>query len=334
MRQHSVMIPTPEAQFAVDAVREAGLLAKRIQQELVVEALAKDDRSPVTVADFAAQAVVAYRLRERFPDAVLVGEESAAALRSGDGQQFLPVITRFVRTVIPDATDDDVLGWIDRGAGDPPATFWTLDPVDGTKGFLRGDQYAVAFARIENGRVEVGALGCPELVDSRTADGTGPGTVAVAQRGHGAWHSSLAVVGQWQRLTVSTTTNIADARLLRSVESAHTNTGTMGELVAALGINAPPVPLDSQAKYAVLAAGAGEALLRLISSSRPDYRERIWDQAAGSIVVEEAGGRVSDLDGKPLDFSRGRGLERNRGVLATNGHLHDALLAGLRSVGA
>jgi 3'(2'), 5'-bisphosphate nucleotidase len=239
-----------------------------------------------------------------------------------------------VRTVIPDATDDDVLGWIDRGAGDPPATFWTLDPVDGTKGFLRGDQYAVAFARIENGRVEVGALGCPELIDCQTPDGTGPGTVAVAQRGHGAWHSSLAVVGQWQRLTVSTTTNIADARLLRSVESAHTNTGAMGELVAALGINAPPVPLDSQAKYAVLAAGAGEALLRLISSSRPDYRERIWDQAAGSIVVEEAGGRVSDLDGKPLDFSRGRGLERNRGVLATNGHLHDALLAGLRSVGA
>ena len=55
--------------------------------------------------------------------------------------------------------------------------------------------------------------------------------------------------------------------------------------------------MDSQAKYAVLAAGGGDVNLRLLSPSRPDYREKIWDQAAGSIVVEEAGGRVSDLNG-------------------------------------
>jgi 3'(2'), 5'-bisphosphate nucleotidase len=60
----------------------------------------------------------------------------------------------------------------------------------------------------------------------------------------------------------------------------------------------------------------------------------VWDQAAGSIIVEEAGGRVSDLDGKPLDFSQGRTLDGSRGVLATNGHLHDSLLAGLKSIGA
>ena len=92
--------------------------------------------------------------------------------------------------------------------------------------------------------------------------------------------------------------------------------------------------MDSQAKYAVLAAGEGDVLLRLISNSRPDYRERIWDQAAGSIVIEEAGGRITDLDGKPLDFSHGRKLEKNRGILATNGHLHDAVLSGLRAIGA
>ncbi len=89
--------------------------------------------------------------------------------------------------------------------------------------------------------------------------------------------------------------------------------------------------MDSQAKYAVLAAGEGDVLLRLISPSRPDYREKIWDQAAGSIVIEEAGGRITDLDGKPLDFSHGRTLAKNRGILATNGHLHDAVLARLRA---
>ena len=89
--------------------------------------------------------------------------------------------------------------------------------------------------------------------------------------------------------------------------------------------------MDSQAKYAVLAAGEGDVLLRLLSPSRPDYREKIWDQAAGSIVIEEAGGRITDLDGKPLDFSHGRTLAKNRGIVATNGHLHDAVLEGAAS---
>jgi 3'(2'), 5'-bisphosphate nucleotidase len=83
-----------------------------------------------------------------------------------------------------------------------------------------------------------------------------------------------------------------------------------------------------------LAAGGGDVLLRLISPSRPDYREKIWDQAAGSIVVTEAGGRITDLDGRSLDFSQGRTLARNRGIIATNGHLHEAILAGLREIGA
>ena len=101
-----------------------------------------------------------------------------------------------------------------------------------------------------------------------------------------------------------------------------------------LGITTSPVAMDSQAKYAVLAAGEGDVLLRLISPSRPDYREMIWDQAAGSIVVTEAGGRITDLDNRPLDFTHGRTLAKNRGILATNGPLHDAILAGLRDIGA
>ena len=63
-----------------------------------------------------------------------------------------------------------------------------------------------------------------------------------------------------------------------------------------------------------------------------DPSEQIWDQAAGALLVEEAGGRVTDLEGRPLDFGVGRRLDRNFGVLATNGRLHDAALATLRRV--
>jgi 3'(2'), 5'-bisphosphate nucleotidase len=122
--------------------------------------------------------------------------------------------------------------------------------------------------------------------------------------------------------------------VLRSFEKSHTDASGIDQLAANLGISAEPVAMDSQAKYAVLAAGGAEILLRLLSPSRPDYREKIWDQAAGSLVVEEAGGRVTDLDGKPLDFSQGRTLAGNRGIVATNGKLHDAVLQALRAIGA
>jgi len=325
------MIDSPEAQFAVEAVREASLLARRIQGEMVGGSLAKEDRSPVTVADFAVQALVARRLAEKLPGSTLIGEEEAGALRLEEGIATLDQVTSFVRSVVSDATPEEVCGLIDRGSGEPGSEFWTLDPIDGTKGFLRREQYAVALGLVKNGRVEIGVLGCPELAGAWHPGGVG--SVVAAIRGKGAWHQPLEG-DEWKLLHVSNRSAAATARILRSVEKAHTNVDEVGQLAAQLGSSAPPVPMDSQAKYAVLAAGEGDVLLRLISPSRRDYRERIWDQAAGSIVVEEAGGQITDLDGKALDFSQGRTLAKNRGIVATNGHLHEAVLKALRAIGA
>jgi 3'(2'), 5'-bisphosphate nucleotidase len=135
-------------------------------------------------------------------------------------------------------------------------------------------------------------------------------------------------------LRVSNIREMRDARFLRSVESSHTNLDQIGELAASLGVHAASVGLDSQAKYAVLAGGHADVLLRLLSPKKPDYRECIWDQAAGSLVVQEAGGRVTDLDGWPLNFGRGKRLEANRGVCATNGALHEAILSALEAMSA
>ena len=321
-------------------MREAAQLVRRVQSEMVADfpnkgALAKGDKSPVTVADFAAQAIVGLRLYETFPEMGFVGEESSDALQTDDGKATLDQITHFVQQIVPSATPEKICEWIDRGAGEPTDEFWTLDPVDGTKGFLRGDQYAVALGFIRDGVVRVGALGCPELEAASRLCRGGPGTLLIARRGNGTWAGSLiGAKTDWQQLNVSDRNTPAEARLLCSVEKAHTDTGGIGKLVKTLEITADPVPMDSQAKYAVLAAGVGDVNLRLISPKMPDYREMIWDQAAGSIIVEEAGGRVTDLDGKPLDFSQGRTLATNRGVLATNGHLHNALLAGLQEINA
>ncbi len=333
---------SPEVRFALDSVRRAARLVARVQAELVSDAITKGDRSPVTVADYAAQALVGQSLAETFPDDPLVGEEDSSALRTDQNLNTLADITRYVAEFAPGATPERVCDWIDRGSAESGERYWTVDPIDGTKGFLRGMQYAVALALVEAGQVQIGALGCPNLDFEFLKPGDNPvpmqspqaaGSLVLAVRGKGAWASSLDE-DAFVKLQVSQRRQASQARLLRSYESAHTNTGQIGELVQAMDVQADPVAMDSQAKYAVLAAGRGDMLVRLLSARQPDYREKVWDQAAGSIVVEEAGGKISDLHGRPLDFTRGRTLAGNRGVLASNGYLHrDALLA-LAQIGA
>ena len=323
-----------EIQFALNAVQQASLLVRHIQAELVSPALTKDDRSPVTVADFAAQAMVGYLLSEAFPRDVMVAEESSSALRAPGAEETLELVTSFLGRVIPQANPTSVCDWIDHGRTDTAGRFWTLDPIDGTKGFLRGDQYAIALALVVDGSVQIGALGCPNLEDASQVKMDGEGSLVIAARGSGTWTTALANPSAFRQLKVSSEIQPAQARILRSFESGHTNVSQIDIFTQALGVQAEPVRMDSQAKYAVLAAGEGELLLRLLSTSKPDYREKIWDQAAGSLVLQEAGGRITDLHGNDLDFSTGRSLLHNRGILASNNQLHTAALQALASIGA
>ncbi len=323
--------------FGLRAVQKAAILAAEIQAEMVSVALTKDDRSPVTVADFAAQAVVGYLLENSLPKALLVGEESSATLRLPEERDTLDKITAFMQRVISGVSAEQVCDLIDKGADEPGENYWTLDPIDGTKGFLRGAQYATALAYVEHGVVQLGVLGCPNITPDLKERNGGEGSLLIAQRGEGSWITTLRgeiSEEKFSRLSVSDQSDPLRARLMRSFESGHTNTTLIDEFQRELGGEPDPVQVDSQVKYAFLAAGKGEIYLRLLSPNRLDYREKIWDQAAGSIIVEEAGGAVTDLDGKDLDFSQGRTLKENRGICASNRVLHGEALIALRAVNA
>jgi 3'(2'), 5'-bisphosphate nucleotidase len=321
-----------EAEFALKAIQRAARLCDRIQQKMVNAALSKSDKSPVTVADFASQALVGRLLESAFPDDPLVAEEDSQALRDPEQTTQMEAVTKFVSSELGEVSADQVCAWIDRGKAGIADRFWTLDPVDGTKGFLRGDQYVSALALVVDGKLVVGALGCPNLNTEIEPDFDGEGCTIVAVRGEGAW-----VFGRFiksgRKLHVSELDDVTEARVLRSFESGHTDTGKIDALTGFMGITGEPVLMDSQAKYALLAAGRGDLLFRLLSPDRPDYKERIWDQAAGALIVEESGGKMTDLYGKPLEFTHGRLLKQNTGVLASNDLLHDEALRALSEVG-
>lgn len=313
-----------EKNIAIQAVQAAAQLCEQVRREIVPEAIEKKDKSPVTVADFGAQALICRALSTAFPQDPVVGEEDAAELRIPGMVARLAQVTQYVQAIVPDATSEQVTGWIDHGNGQVGSRYWTLDPIDGTKGFLRGDQYAIALALIENGEIKVGVLGCPAL--SFTEGQTG--LMGVAVRGEGATLSALTG-GVAQAIQVVSAGQSDNLRFVESVESGHGDQSRQAAVAQAAGITQSSLRMDSQAKYMAVAAGEAALYLRLPSPKTPDYREKIWDHAAGVILVEEAGGQITDITGKPLDFSLGAKLVNNQGVVVSNGSIHDAVLAAL-----
>lgn len=325
-----------EVSVACDAVRLAARVCRTVQAGIRPEALEKKDRSPVTIADFASQALVCRALHAAFPQDPVIGEEDARELRGGKTADFLQQIVAEISAVGVSGTGEEVCDWIDRGyTSDYQPRFWTLDPIDGTKGFLRGQQYAISLALIIEGRIEVGLLGCPNLSprqDDAEAKADASGALFVSVRGAGTVVLPLdSQEAQPRSVRVRDIADPAAARLCESVESGHSSHGRSAEIARKLGITRDPIRLDSQAKYATVADGRADIYLRL--PTRQDYVEKIWDHAGGVLVIEEAGGRVTDIDGKPLDFTHGRGLTENRGVVATGGQLHEAVLAAVREAG-
>jgi 3'(2'), 5'-bisphosphate nucleotidase len=319
-----------EAFQAMEAVAAGIGVARRVEREAAAGALIKVDASPVTVADFSVQALVGARLAREFPGDPLLAEEDASALRAAGAADVMARALGFVREVDTAIGPVEARRSFDRASAGAGPRFWVLDPIDGTKGLLRGGQYAIALALIVNDVVQVGVVGCPRL---SLAQGSAPsadaaaGGLAVAVRGRGAWWSTGAG-GVLAALRVSDVGDPARARVLHSVEAPHSDVARFRRAIENLGASRPPILMDSQAKHVVLASGGADILLRF--PPREGFHDAVWDQAAGSILIEEAGGRVTDLAGRQLDFSAGPRLSRNTGLAASNGPLHEALLAAVR----
>ncbi len=313
-----------EKQIAIAAVSGAAKLCQQVRGD-IPSAIEKKDKSPVTVADYGSQAIICQALESAFPSDPIVGEEDTAQLRQPSMAAILTKVTNYITELIPNTTSEKVLDWIDRGNGEVASRYWTLDPIDGTKGFLRQDQYAVALALVEEGEVKLGVLGCPALA----VETVETGVLFVAVRGEGTTKMPLAGGGQPQSLQVVSSNKGPNFCFVESVEAGHGDQSRQKAVAEACGITADSVRVDSQAKYGIVASGQAALYLRLPSPKSPDYREKIWDHAAGSIVVEEAGGKVTDMYGKPLDFASGVKMVDNRGVVVSNGLIHDRILAAL-----
>ncbi|KAL8477528.1 hypothetical protein ACS0TY_029716 [Phlomoides rotata] len=331
------------------AAKKAASLAARLCQKvqkalLQSDVQSKSDESPVTVADYGSQAIISFILEKELQSVPfsLVAEEDSGDLRKEESRETLHRITELVNETlasdgklnISPLSEEDVLTAIDNGKseGGPHGQHWVLDPIDGTKGFVRGDQYAIALALLDEGKVVLGVLSCPNLPLTSIVTGNTSiledkaGSLFYAQVDCGTYMESLDGSPP-KKVHVTTIENTEEASFFESFEAAHSSHGLSSLIARKLGVKAPPVRIDSQAKYGALSRGDGAIYLRF---PRKGYREKIWDHAAGYIVVAEAGGVATDASGVPLDFSKGKYLDLDTGIIVTNQKLLPAVLEAVQ----
>ncbi|MEL6739409.1 MAG: 3'(2'),5'-bisphosphate nucleotidase [Planctomycetota bacterium] len=330
------------AEVGREAVVAASMVCKAVQRRSgEVRAISKDDKSPVTVADFASQAVVCRILRDELGTDAVIAEEGSDYLREADHKGELDAVLEAVRVVWPEADESAILDAIDIGSNPPKGSgFWTLDPIDGTKGFLRNQQFAVALGYIERGEPAIGVMGCPNLPVDMSLPLDEPdehGCLYYAVRGQGVYETRAddpdAETIRITRLDHDEADPIA---VCASVEKAHSNASDTDRMLAwvvdqGLGEVGEPVRLDSQCKYAVVARGQADAYLRL--PTRKGYREKIWDHGAGAMIAAESGAAVTDIHGRDLDFSLGETLAKNVGVVCAPPRVHGVMLRAIEALG-
>ncbi len=305
------------------AARQAALLCQEVQRRHIVKS-EKSGHEPVTIADYGSQAIICRAIRQHFPDDAVLSEEA--------GSQFLDLVSAEQRAYIigliseilrEDVTEAEVVTWLDQGKAQETARMWVVDPIDGTKGFLGQRHYVNAIGIMHDRKPVAGLLSAPEY------PGYQGGALLYAQDGEAFIESLEGDGGDKRRITVSDRVDTATLRGLESIEKSHTSHERLARVRDAAGMNETLLErADSQEKYGRIAAGDAEVYLRLprVDSTRP---HSIWDHAPGAAIVEAAGGKVTDVDGSPLDYSKGKSLQ-NEGIVVTNGKVHDRLVAAVQ----
>lgn len=311
----------------LDAARQAAALTKRVQAAGFDRVNKDTEGDPVTVADYGAQAIICRALSRAYPDHGVLAEEGGDQFATLLNDSQREHVARLVGEVVGETVSvDQVIAWLDHGRSvaldKGSETTWIIDPIDGTKGFVSGRQYAIAIAALADGEPVAGVIACP---------GYGNGLLFSAQ-GSGASVEDLNG-GKASRIAVSDVKQFDKARIVGSLERHKGDHPGIDDVYAKLGMRRENLqPVDSQAKYAMVACGDAEIFMRLMEIG--GHKHYIWDHAPGVALIRAAGGVATDMDGSALKFvPKDEGLLTmmpNRGMVVTNGHLHDKLLEAIQ----
>lgn len=306
----------------------------------------------MTIADFAAQALIVSAIHHAFPSDCIIGEEDSSVLRK-DSELCQKVWELVSSTKLEDEESErslkspkdveDMLRMIDfggQGVGGR-GRVWMLDPVDGTATFLKGQQYAVCLSLVEDGKEVLGVIGCPNLkfestrVEEEVVDEDGMGCMFSALKDGGASRRRMGRGGLEPVHPLEkeprTGDELASLEFVDSAMSTSTNHETVHKVAEKIGANHPGAELwSSQMRYIALVLGEGNIQIRI--PPQKNKTSFVWDHAGGQLIFTEVGGKVTDVYGKDINFGLGRKLTSNWGMLASREGVHERLLTAVSEV--
>ena len=302
------------------AVRDAVKLCRRVQRHHLI-ANAKGGE-PVTIADYGAQALIGRALQTHYPDDAVVAEESGAQFVELVAAEQRADALRILSEILGQSVSEaQVVAWLDFGRGKSSRRAWAIDPIDGTRGFIARRHYAIACGLLVDGEAAEGIVAAPGYNENGTLFYTRDGAV---------WRAPIDG-GAGERVAVSQRRHASELVAVQSFEKRHASKSRMRRARELAGLGKTRIrELDSMEKYALVACGDADLYMRLPPAGS-HYAHKIWDHAAGTALVIQAGGQVTDLDGGPLDFSQGDTLP-NRGMVISSGQYHDRIIAAVQQV--
>lgn len=325
-----------ELKTGVRVVSHACQIAEAMRREGDIGYVRKPDGSPVTLVDLTLQPLMIRWLSDRFPRDTFIAEEQALSLYDlyPNNEGLLRVTQEINRRV--GVRMGNPLFWMDHQTNQLGPRTWVIDPIDATDSLPNGN-YAVNLALIREGIVVLGVMGIPHLKLPQLP--AKEGLLLLAVKGQGSWAAPLDGSAPFVRLHVSSRGPEAEPILLRSLADLGqidpADAALLGALYAGftgnLGRAGTIIQAPSPIRYALVAAGVGDFTFRVPLTPAWTRTLRTEDHAPGILLVEEAGGRATDLAGKPLNFGTGRILTENVGLLASNGPCHDQGLMAYRS---
>lgn len=309
-------MPVTEIEPMLRAVALASRLCHEVQTHYLSR-FTKNGHDVVTLADYGVQAILGKTIQEYFPDDGVIAEETAEHFTQALAPEQKERLATLVGEILGEAVSvEHIAGWLNHGKGRAAACTWVIDPVDGTRGFIAYKPYIIGVGMVESGKVMGGILGAPSYSG---------GKLFYAWDGN-AYERDMES-GEDRTLLVSG--SAAEIRpVVNDIGLSIVEKQAIARQTAARAFDDPATDRIYALLEAYLMVAQGRADLFLC---RPLNRcsVKAWDHAAGVALVEAAGGKVTDLDGAALDFSTGETLTRNRGVVITNGHIHEVVLNGL-----
>ncbi len=279
------------------------LRARDVRPALRESAIArKSDGSFVTAVDVALQTLTIESL-VRHDEAPILAEESTDSLAAIPGG--IAVVMDILRSIEPSSRirPQDLEALITRNpARGTEERFWILDPIDGTRSFVRGGHWCVCLALAERGRVEFAVNALPTV---------GSGVVQVATRGHGSFEGSLASLEEapWRRLRVEEHAK-SSVRIASAPKSSAAWKSRVMDAATRAELEVEWIDAESQAKYAFVARDEAD----LVLTPQSQGGAALWDHAGGALIAEEAGLCVQSFDGTPIAWNAGRDVRMGGGL--------------------